>query len=394
MANVALGKEDAAARLHVGWHELHADVSLNFQLNRWAAYGGPRWIADVRPVLPRLTGYGAWRTAFVELGEAAASEGRALHAALHFRCGEFFMLPSDPRKEPIRRRLLKLFRQAAGVSENARRDVPFGNLRLPAYHFARESARGTIVIFGGYDSYIEEWFPLFETLRDFGSNVIAFEGPGQGSVLEEQHAPMTHEWHRPVGAVLDAFGLDDVTLVGMSLGGCLVVRAAAYEPRVKRVVAFDVATDLPAWMMRTQPPAMKATVRALLALRADGMFDRAVSSLAPTRPIMEWGLAQAQHIFGQPRPSGAFRTARRYITRDVSHLLRQDVLLLAGAEDHYVPLSQLGDQARLLTSARSITTRVFTRHEHGQAHCQVGNFPLAVKVMASWLDERVQAGPP
>jgi hypothetical protein len=60
-------------------------------------------------------------------------------------------------------------------------------------------------------------------------------------------------------------------------------------------------------------------------------------------------------------------------------------LLLAGAEDHYVPLQQLWDQARMLTSARSITARVFTADEHAQAHCQVGNLPLVVRVMSDWI---------
>jgi pimeloyl-ACP methyl ester carboxylesterase len=35
------------------------------------------------------------------------------------------------------------------------------------------------------------------------------------------------------GVVLDAFNLDDVTLVGISLGGCLAIRATAFEPRVR-----------------------------------------------------------------------------------------------------------------------------------------------------------------
>jgi hypothetical protein len=58
-----------ANALHVGWYELHADVSLNFQLNRWAAAGGPEWIADVRPMLGSLRDYDSWRNTFVELAK-------------------------------------------------------------------------------------------------------------------------------------------------------------------------------------------------------------------------------------------------------------------------------------------------------------------------------------
>lgn len=37
------------------------------------------------------------------------------------------------------------------------------------------------------------------------------------------------------------------------------------------------------------------------------------------------------------------------------------------------------------TAARSITTRVFTTEEHAQAHCQVGNLPLALRVISDWV---------
>jgi pimeloyl-ACP methyl ester carboxylesterase len=176
-------------------------------------------------------------------GETAAARGRILHAALHFRCAEFFMLASDPRKEPLRKRLITLFCEAAGVSPSARHEVAFGGLHLPAWSFPVQQAHGTLVVFGGFDSYIEEFFPILMSFQEKGWNVVAFEGPGQGAVLEEQRAPLIRDWHRPVTAVLDAFNFEDVTLVGISLGGCLAIRAAAFEPRVRRVVAFDVLSD-------------------------------------------------------------------------------------------------------------------------------------------------------
>ena len=104
------------------------------------------------------------------------------------------------------------------------------------------------------------------------------------------------------------------------------------------------------------------------------------------RAVIEWGLQQALRVFGVATPHEAFQAARAYRTDDVSSHVTQDVLLLAGAEDHYVPLDQLWTQARTLTHARSLTARVFTRQEQGQAHCQVGNIPLAIDVMCRWID--------
>ena len=45
-------------------------------------------------------------------------------------------------------------------------------------------------------------------LRDAGFDVIGFEGPGQGAFLEDEHLPMVVDWHTPLGAVLDHFGVE------------------------------------------------------------------------------------------------------------------------------------------------------------------------------------------
>jgi pimeloyl-ACP methyl ester carboxylesterase len=375
----------APPKLYIGWYDLHPDVSLNFQLNRWASIGGPEWLADVRPVLPSLTSYDAWINSFVALGETAVSQGRTLHAALHFRCAEFFMTPSDPRKEPLRKQLLAMLREALGVDASARQEVPYGGLQLPVWHFPAQGALGVALVFGGFDSYIEELFPVLLHMREeAGWSVIAFEGPGQGSVLEDQHAPMTPQWQGPVSAVIDALGLDDVTLIGVSLGGCLAIRAAAFESRVSRVVAFDVLTDMFECTTRQQPVAVSMALRGLLALGAAKLIDEPMRVVAHQRPVVEWGLAQAMHVFGCSSPSEAVEATRAYQTRDISGRVRQDVLLMAGSEDHYVPLEQLWEQGRLLSAARSITARVFTTQEYGQAHCQVGNIPLAIRVFSEW----------
>ncbi|MBO0865086.1 MAG: hypothetical protein J2P16_08460 [Mycobacterium sp.] len=57
---------------------------------------------------------------------------------------------------------------------------------------------------------------------------------------------------------------------------------------------------------------------------------------------------------------------------------------MAGAEDHYVPLGQLGAQIQTPTNARSVTARVFTRAESAQNHCQIGNLGLASRVILDW----------
>ena len=81
-----------------------------------------------------------------------------------------------------------------------------------------------------------------------------------------------------------------------------------------------------------------------------------------------------------------FQRSKQFQTADVSASIRQDVLLLAGSEDHYVPMEQWLNQISMLKNARSITARLFTRSESAENHCQVGNYGLALSTIVNWLD--------
>jgi hypothetical protein len=68
--------------------------------------------------------------------------------------------------------------------------------------------------------------------------------------------------------------------------------------------------------------------------------------------------------------------------------VKQDVLILTGAEDHFIPLKMHYLQVNALKNARSVAARIFTREEQGQNHCQIGNIGLALDVMMKWINEK------
>jgi hypothetical protein len=105
--------------------------------------------------------------------------------------------------------------------------------------------------------------------------------------------------------------------------------------------------------------------------------------------VLEWGVRQGMHVTGTSTPYELLRQMQQYRTDDISALVEQDVLLLAGAEDHYVPLHQFDDQIRSLTRVRSLTARLFTRQEQAQNHVHVGNVGLSLRVIVSWIAERL-----
>jgi pimeloyl-ACP methyl ester carboxylesterase len=381
---------NAQFKFQVGYNDhLHPMPSINFQLNRWINYLGTSALDELQAVAPRLTDFPSYRREFLSLAEKALAEGRKLHAAYYFRSAEFFMWRDDPAKQPTRHKFLELALEHYGIKESDCHAIPYqdGDVRadLPAYRFVPEKPKDTIVLFGGGDSYIEEFLPFLLAFRDLGYDVVCFEGPGQGRVLEEGGVPMTPDWHKPVKAVLDYFSLIDVTLIGISMGGCLVLRAAAYEPRARRVIVYGIYYDTRK-MRRSVSPFARFVLGSLFAVKAAPLYNSILRRAMKTNLNLNWMLHQGMHMLGAQTPYEYVQKAGEYRTWDVSHMLQQDVLLLAGTEDFIVPLEQFYWQIEALKNVRSLTARMFTRAEQAQNHCQVGNLGLAIDVITNWIE--------
>jgi alpha-beta hydrolase superfamily lysophospholipase len=383
---MAVSDEKMLSRFPVGYYSLHPNVSLNFQLNRFYGWTNDEQMLDeMRAAAPRIADYPDWIREMLALSDNALAAGRILAAAYYSRGAHFFLEQADPRYEPALQRFLDNVLAGNGVTPDDRHLVPYQQTHLSAYRFTPAQPRGTIVVFGGYDSYIVEWLPAALALRDAGLDTVIFDGPGQGTVLDAG-TPMTPHWHLPVAAVLDYFGLTDVTLVGFSLGGCLVMRAAAREPRVTRVIAFDIMTEMFECATRSPSGLALASIGANADQIPAAVIDAACEAIGQTDLLTEWVFRQAKRVMGVATPTEIFKAWSEYTTADVAPLVAQDVLLMAGAKDHYVPLHQLGDQLLALTAAPSVTARIFTESEQAQNHCQIGNTGLALKVILDWLD--------
>jgi pimeloyl-ACP methyl ester carboxylesterase len=368
----------------IGYHRFHPDVSINFQCNRWVQWIGPSAIDEVTELASRANTYPDLIDAFLALAERARGEERAIAGAYYDRAAEFFMTAADPRRPATRARFLHAMRTAYGVTPDL---IPFGSGSMPAYDLRPDRQIGpTVVMFGGFDSYVEEFLPMLAGMVDAGRRIVVFEGPGQGSALEDFGLTMIPEWEQPVGAVLDHYGLDNVAAVGISLGGGLVIRAAAFEPRISQVVAFDILDDFFETIARQIGRGVRIPLRALLTARASRVVNAIADRAVARKPVSEWGLQQGMHVTGTATPHDFLRSTTAMSTRKISQRIRADVLLLAGADDHYVPLSQLGRQAGNLTNARSVTTRIFTAAEQASNHCQLGNIGAASRLIDNWLN--------
>ncbi len=57
----------------IGYHSLHPNVSMNFQMNRWyGCVGEPEMLEEMRTVAPQISTYADWKREFVALAERAS----------------------------------------------------------------------------------------------------------------------------------------------------------------------------------------------------------------------------------------------------------------------------------------------------------------------------------
>jgi len=344
----------------VGYHKFHKKQVFNFQLNRWYSLGYARF-EDIKEVSHKVKSFKDWKTEMVKLAEKAESENRLMNAAFYYRASEFYMLQDNFEKKQMYNKFIDLFYKAFKNDNIEQFEVPYKEAFLPAMKVSPkgDKKKGIIVMHGGFDSFIEEFYSWIRYFSDHGYEVIAFEGPGQGAALRKHGFAVDYEWEKPIKAVLDYFKLNDVTLVGISMGGWFCFRAAAFEPRIKRVIASSISYDYMKLMKKKE------------------------------KGIQAWMSAQLMYITKKQMPMDAFDFWLQLNEKNLhSELVKQDVLILTGRNDHFISFKAHAMQVKALTNANSVTAKVFTKETHAHNHCQIGNIGLALDVMVKWIEEK------
>ncbi len=369
----------------VGYHNLHKTKIIDYQLNRWHSFGYVP-LADMQAVAAEIKTLEDWKGVVLKQVDRAMEDGRLMAATYLTRAAEFFTHHTDPDKDRLYDQFVDLFYNKLFADEPIERyQVPYAGTYLPALRLPPQSGtrRGTIVMHGGFDSFIEELFSWGCTFANLDYEVIMFEGPGQGAALKKYGLPITYEWEKPAKAILDFFELDDVTWLGVSMGGWFCFRVAAYEPRVKRVIASSIAYDY----MRIPPKFVADFARWLM--KYPGLMNKMSEFKMRMMPQEKWGVDNLMYISHTNTPMDASQAILQFNEQNLkSWLVKQDVLILTGEKDHFIPMKMHHIQVEALTQAKSITERIFTQAEQGHNHCQVGNMGLALEVMAEWIVEK------
>ncbi|MGO9162491.1 MAG: alpha/beta hydrolase family protein [Streptosporangiaceae bacterium] len=380
------------------------------------AYGGADF-GEVLAISEQITegDYDSWHDAWLAAADRLAAEAAAALAAGHrisardgllrasnyYRSAEFFLHghPDDPRHYHAYDRSVECFRTAAQLFTPPAQPVsiPYEGTTLPGYFYRSGdpgAPRATVILHSGFDGTAEELhFQGAAAAAERGYNALTFDGPGQPGPVHHQGLVFRPEWENVVGPVVDfARTLPEVdsakiALWGVSMGGLLAPRAAAFEHRLAAVIAVDGVYDMSLLMraLTSDDPDLERRLRA----DDDPQLDAELARLAQASPVMRWELEHSQYVFGAPTPRKACAALLDYHLRDgIAEKITCPALVCDAASDLFFTgqAQQLFDH---LTCRKTFLQ--FTAEEGADAHCQAGAQRLALARIFNWLDDTLRS---
>jgi dipeptidyl aminopeptidase/acylaminoacyl peptidase len=360
--------------------------NYRWSYNTLLAFAAGGQLGDITMVVERLQKSigddAAWHREWAWIAgvlEARARKGSRLTAAenyflsaLYHTISEHFIPPADPARLASYREVLRTFDLGRENFAHPveRVEVPFEGATLPAYFVGsrdqKKQAPAAIFICG-LDTTKELWF-LRARLQFAarGINALFIDTPGIGEALRLHRLVTRADYEKPVGAAIDwlekrpEVDKARIGIVGSSLGGYYVARAAAFEPRLKATVAWGAIYDYHrVWVRRMQGNGIVAAPR-----------------------------FQLMFITGTDTMEAAVEKVKDFRVADFAARVRCPFLVMHGAEDQQV----LMDDAHAMFEAIGSPDKemvVFTGENGGPAHTQFDNQLPAMQICADWIARKL-----
>ena len=317
-----------------------------------------------------------------------------LRASNYYRVAEFFLHtdPSDPRLLTTWQASRDCFAQAASrfMFPCEAVEIPYEGTTLPGYFYRvddSDTPRPTLIITGGFDSILEElYFFGAPAALEHGYHCLTFDGPGQGRVIRQQSLPYRPDWEAVVSPVVEyalsrpEIDPNHLALMGVSLGGYLAPRAAAFEPRIKALIAYDGVFD----GFSTVESMMPSALLSVLEHSPTQVIDSVLQVISTLNPGMRWSLSNGMWTYNVATPRAFLSKLKEYTLEGCVKQIACPTLVLAGEKDHFYP----GQPEQLYEHLSCPKTFIcFTTEEGAEEHVQAGAMTLLHQRLFDWLDE-------
>lgn len=319
-----------------------------------------------------------------------SAQGAYFRASNYFRTASFYMDAPNLRSKGIhawqhsRLAFLKAITQIPYIRTVR---VPYEQTTLPGYFIQSKIKNAPLLIVNtGFDGTAEElYFATGQAAHKRGYHVLMIEGPGQGEMIKQQKIPFRPDWEKVITPVINfAVKLPDVdtnriALMGLSMGGYLAARAAAFEPRIKAVILNGGIYDFSESLTTNMPVNLLALVKS-----DPKKFNQIMQAQMQKDTNANWFFNNGMWAFGVDSPAAVVEKLRAYTVAGFIHKIAVPTLVIDSTEDKFFQ----GQPEKVYQALKSPKTLlVFTVDEAAQAHCQVGASAISNEKIYNWLDQ-------
>ena len=330
-------------------------------------------------------------------GHIASARDLFLQASEYDRAAEYYGDPRSFDHHDLGRHAAECFQKFVSLIETPARfvEIPYEDSFLPAYFFLpddEEKPRKTVLAMSGFDGTSEELYCTigrFALERDF--NVLLFDGPGQvGTLRLNPELKFRPDYEAPIGAVLDYVcnrpdvNRKKIALVGVGYGGYFAPRAAAFDRRIKALVANSPVISL----FRYNAGFVGGEEELEAFLTSNDFVLEEIDRLPPGSidDELHWVIANFCFRFGKRSLGEVNDYMREFVlTPDILEKITCPTLAMVGNSEGDEPLHQAEEFCSLVSGP--VTKRVFSDDEGAGSHLQAGNYRLAAGVMLDWIND-------
>jgi len=383
-----------------------------------AEYGGPL-LGEVLSAVSHIKegDFESWYAAFNTMADRVAIEGESqlarghkvsardslLRASYYYFTSEFFLHgnPKDPRIQRSYGLCVKYYQRAAALFDTPILpvEIPYDGKTLPGYWHrpvGDGQPRPTLILHTGFDGSAEGMhFGGARAAVERGYNALSFDGPGQYGPLHRDGLVFRPDWERVITPVVDYLSTrpdvdqNRIVYMGVSLGGVLAPRAAAFEHRIAAMVANDGMWDFGEVFLEAYPANRRAEIIEKIKAPSAPDLDQQLDAVLHGGSSGRWVFQHGMWAMGATSPRDFVRKALDFnVSNGVAEKIRCPTLVCL-PEGDALSVSQAPVLYSHLTCKKSIMR--FTVEEGAGAHCQIGAGRLAFARIFDWLDETLHS---
>ncbi|KAI0881992.1 2,6-dihydropseudooxynicotine hydrolase [Annulohypoxylon maeteangense] len=392
--------------------QLSSDADFHFEILRALALA-PYQGSDIGEVLVAANQISAgdfesYSTAFNDLADRVHDSANAIDTksypvsarnaffreATYYRSADFYLHGNwnDSRIYSLWDKQLSAFDSAVALlpTPGERITLQGKGFKIPAIFFGSglPGPRPTLLMCNGFDGSQEEMYHVIgEAVLQRGMNVITFEGPGQPTVRRYQGLGFIPEWEDVVTPIVDyassrpEVDAKKIGLWGLSFGGYLAPRAAAFEHRLAAVVAFDGIYSFAQGISDQFGPQLAA----IYETGNETLFNNVISQVLTNSSFptsARWAIQQGLWSFNTKSAFQWYKQVQQYTLDGVIQNITAPVFVGDAQADMFFPgqakmlAEKLGDRA---------TYYLFNSIDGAGEHCSLGAAVLSAQVVLDWF---------